>query len=244
MKVDQLRKELKQKEDKEKAVILQRFFKTGEGEYGEGDKFLGITVPAIRTLARKYIAENSLNKNPKRLNLDNTKFLLNSEFHEERLLALLILVLIFPKAAEEEKESIFNFYVSNTDKINNWDLVDLSAPNIVGNYLFKKDRSLLFEFAASENLWKKRISILSTFFFIKQNDFSDSLKISEILLNDKHDLIHKGVGWMLREIGKRDLEIEEDFLKKHYKKMPRTMLRYSIEKFEETKRKAYLKGEI
>ena len=152
----------------------------------------------------------------------------------------------FDKADKSERKKIYDFYLKNIGGVNNWDLVDGSASNIIGKYLFesKASRQFLFDFARSENLWKRRIAMMSTFFYIKQNDFQDALRISEILLNDKHDLIHKAVGWMLREIGNRDLNVEEGFLRKYYKKMPRTMLRYAIEKFPETKRKAYLKGDI
>src|SRR3989344_9200871 len=224
-------KELKTISDKKQATILKKFFKTGKGEYGDGDIFLGVTVPIVRSIAKKYYE----------LNLDNIKELLSSKIHEERLCALLILVENFKK---NNDKNIFYFYLDNVQFINNWDLVDLSADKIVGKYLFDKPRDLLFKLARSDNLWERRIAIISTFYFIKNNDFKDTLKISELLLNDKHDLIHKAVGWMLRETGKRDLKIEEDFLRIHYKTMPRTMLRYSIEKFDEKKRRKYLLGEI
>ena len=231
--LNQLRKELKSLANPEKAEILQRFFKTGVGQYGEGDVFLGIVVPEQRRVARKYDLE-----------LSEISELLDSEIHEERLVGVFILIVKYKK--EEDKKQIFNFYLSKAERINNWDLVDLSAPKIVGDYLFhnKEEIKKIYEFACSENLWKKRIAIISTFYFIRKEQFDDSLAIAEILLNDSHDLIHKAVGWMLREIGKRDLEREEEFLKQHYKDMPRTMLRYAIEKFEEEKRKAYLMGEI
>jgi len=217
----------------EKAKLLGRFFKTGKGQYGEGDVFLGIMVPIQRKIAKKYD-----------LSLEEIQSLLSSKIHEQRLISLLILDAKFKKAAQEEKEKIFNFYLKNTKNINNWDLVDLSAPNIVGNYLLDKDRKILCNLANSQHLWEKRISIISTAPFIRKNDFKDALKISEILLRDKHDLIHKAVGWMLREIGKRDIAVLENFLKKHYKTMPRTMLRYAIEKFPEKTRKDYLAGKI
>lgn len=215
--IDQIKKELNKKADKEKAKQLARFFKTGKGEYGEGDVFIGIKVPDQRIIAKKF----------KDASFNDLKELIKSEIHEFRLTALMILIFKY----KAEKEKVFNFYIKNTKRINNWDLVDLSAPNIIGDYLLDKDRSILYDFAKSNNLWKKRIAIISTFTFIRNNDFKDSLKISEILLNDKHDLIHKAVGWMLREIGKRDIKIEKQFLEKYCKKMPRTMLRYSIEKF-------------
>jgi 3-methyladenine DNA glycosylase AlkD len=229
-----LRKEIKSVSNPDKAKFLQRFFKTGKGEYAEGDVFLGIVVPVQRQIAKKY----------KPLSFPELKKLITSKYHEERLIALLILVERFKKAKEDEKEKIVKFYLNNRKGINNWDLVDLSAPKILGEYLIDKDRNILFIFAKSNDLWEKRIAVLSTFTFIKNNDFNDALKIFEILLNDKHDLIHKAVGWMLREIGKIDLKTEENFLRKHYKAMPRTMLRYAIEKFPERKRKAYLEGEI
>ena len=224
--------ELKSLEDKEQAALLQRFFKTGEGQYGEGDIFLGIKVPVQRSVAKKYLD----------LSLEDIQELLNSEIHEHRLVSLIILVEMF-KRAEDQKE-IFEFYLKNARRINNWDLVDLSSHKIVGAYLLDKDRDVLVEYANSDNLWEKRIAIVSTAMFIANNQFEDTLKISEILLKDNHDLIHKAVGWMLREVGKRDLETLENFLKKYYKEMPRTMLRYAIEKFPENKRKAYLRGEI
>jgi 3-methyladenine DNA glycosylase AlkD len=215
---------------------LQVFFKTGPGQYGEGDIFLGIVVPKQRILVKKY----------KELDFDSIQDLLNSKIHEHRLVGALILVEKYKKSDKEKdensKKKIFEFYLKNAKNINNWDLVDLSAQNIVGKYLLDKNKAILYKLVKSNNLWEKRIAILSTFEFIKNNKFDDSLKIAELLINDKHDLIHKAVGWMLREIGKRNQEIEESFLKKHCKKMPRTMLRYAIEKFDEKKRKSYLKN--
>jgi 3-methyladenine DNA glycosylase AlkD len=212
---------------------LQGFFKTGKGEYGEGDIFLGIVVPKLRKISEEY----------KHLQLQDLQILLNSNVHEKRLISLFILVLKYQKASDEEREKIYDFYLKNTRNINNWDLVDLSAHQIVGEYLFDKDRKKLYELAKSSNLWEKRIAIISTFYFIREEQFEDSLKIGEILMNDKHDLIHKAVGWMLREIGKRDFKVEEEFVKKYCKIMPRTMLRYAIEKFPEELRLKYLKGE-
>ena len=200
----QLRKDLRQAASKEKAAGLSRFFKTGRGEYGEGDRFLGVMVPQTRALVKIYWPA---------ISLADVKVLLESEWHEERLAALFILVAKFKKADDKEKEKIYKFYLANTKSINNWDLVDLSAPNIVGSYLY----------------------------FIKEGDPKISLEIAEILVNDKHDLIQKAVGWMLREVGKRcGQDIEEQFLQKHYKTMPRTALRYAIERFDEPKRKFYL----
>ncbi|MCK4552766.1 DNA alkylation repair protein [Candidatus Pacearchaeota archaeon] len=222
-------KELQNASNPEQAEILQKFFKTGEG-----DVFLGIKIPVQRKIAKKYSG----------LNLYKLQELLNSKIHDYRSVALFILADKYKKSNEENKGNVFNFYLKNTQNINNWDLVDLSAPKIVGDFLFEKRKNILYELAQSENLWEKRIAIISTFTFIKKEKFEDALAISELLLNDTHDLIHKAVGWMLREIGKRDLEVEENFLRQHYKNMPRTMLRYAIERFEEEKRKKYLRGEI
>ena len=234
--LSKIRLELKSLANPEQAKILQRFFKTNKGEYGEGDIFLGIKVPVQREVAKRY----------KDLLLKDIQKLINSKIHEERLIGLFILIHKYNKTSADKKKEIFYFYLNNTKRINNWDLVDLSAPNIVGDYLLNNynKKQLIYNLAKSKNLWEKRISILATFAFIKKERFEDTLAISEILLNDKHDLIHKSVGWMLREIGKRDQKAEEKFLKKHYNNMPRTMLRYAIERFEETKRQKYLKGKV
>lgn len=216
------------------AIILQRFFKTGKGEYGEGDVFYGIKVPVLRSIAKQF----------RDLSLSDLKLLISSKVHEERLIAAFILVDQFKKGDEKKRKLIFNFYLKNRQGINNWDLVDLSAPQIIGEYLLDKEKDLLYKFAHSNKLWEKRIAVLSTFTFIRNHFFEDTLNICEILLNDKHDLIHKAAGWMLREVGKRDLAAEEEFLQKNYKIMSRTMLRYAIEKFPEKKRKAYLAGKI
>jgi len=234
MSLSNLRKALKAETNKEQAKILQRFFKTGPGEYGDGDIFLGIKIPVLRNIARQHLS----------LTFDELQELIVSTIHEERMSALMILVQCFPKCTNEEKDKIFKFYIKNTKNINNWDLVDLSAPQIVGGYLIDKDKQILEKLSDSNNLWEKRISVLATFQFIKEKQFDTTLKIADKLLLDKHDLIHKAVGWMLREIGKRDLKTEESFLKDRYKTMPRTMLRYAIEKFPEKKRKAYLAGTI
>ena len=220
--------------DKVIAEHSQKFFKTAKGEYAEGDKFLGIRVPAIRKLVKKY----------RGLSISEASLFLKSIFHEERLFSLLMFVDIFNKANKEDKEAIYTLYLNNTKFINNWDLVDCSAEHIVGAYLRGVDKEPIYNLAKSESLWERRISIMSTFHFIKHNEFGDTLNISEILLLDEEDLIHKAVGWMLREVGKRNIEVEEGFLKKHYKRMPRTMLRYAIEKFDGDKRQMYLKGEI
>ena len=210
----------------------QRFFKTGKGEYGEGDKFLGIRVPIIRKQVKKY----------KDISLEIISNLLKSSYHEVRLFAVLMLVRKFSNGDDREKSKIYSLYMNSTKYVNNWDLVDSSASYIVGAYLADKDKQPIYDMAKSESLWERRISIMSTFHFIRNNDFSDALKISEILIDDREDLIHKAVGWMLREIGNRSLAIEEEYLREHYKKMPRTMLRYSIEKLPKEKRKAYLTG--
>lgn len=215
----------------EKAKLLQGFFKTGKGEYGEGDSFLGVKVPECRAIAKKY----------NDLPLKEISELLKSKIHEERLTALLILLHRFQKNPSKE---IYDFYLSNTKYVNNWDLVDLTAHKIVGAFLVEKPRDILYKLASSSSLWERRISMVSTFAFLPEKDFKDSLALAEILLQDKHDLMHKAVGWVLREIGKKDLDVLKKFLKKHYKQMPRTALRYSIEKFPEAERKKYLRGEI
>jgi len=228
--LEQIKKDLAQLGDPERAKNSRWFFKTGKGQYGEGDIFLGITVPEQRKIAKKYVD----------LSFDDLQELMKSKIHEHRFTALVILISKYQKAEESIKRKIFDFYLENSENINNWDLVDLSAPKIVGNYLLDKERSILYKLAKSDSLWERRISILSTFTFIYDNGFEDALNISEILLNDEHDLIHKAVGWALREIGKRDQNVEEQFLSKHYLHMPRLMLRYAIEKFDEKKRKKYL----
>lgn len=228
--IKELRADLKRLGSKEKAKVLQRFFKTGPGEYAEGDIFIGITVPVIRSLAKKYQA----------LPLCDVRRSLTSPIHEERLLSLLILILKYRSSDLSGKKKICSMYLKHTRYINNWDLVDVTAKHIVGDFLRNKDRSPLYELAKSEDLWERRIAILSTFHFIERGDFDDTLRIAEMLLSDEHDLIHKAVGWMLREVGKRDIASEEKFLKKHCAVMPRTALRYAIERFPEDKRKAYL----
>ena len=215
----------------EKAKILSRFFKTGKGEYGEGDVFLGITVPEQRKVAKRYPY----------LSLRELRNLLSSRIHEHRLVSLLILVEKYRGSDETGRKEIFDFYLDNKRYINNWDLVDLSAPNIPGDYLLDKDTSPLRRLAESENIWDRRIAIMSTFAFIRKSRFGDTFRIARMLLSDDHDLIHKAVGWMLREVGKRDRRAEEAFLKKHFRRMPRTMLRYAIERFEEKKRRSFLK---
>jgi 3-methyladenine DNA glycosylase AlkD len=225
----EIQKELRKLESKEKAMHSKRFFKTGKGEYGEGDKFLGIVVPEQRKIAKKH----------KELPLKDLIKLLHSPYHEERLTAIFILVHQYKNNPDE----IYKLYLANAKQINNWDLVDSSAHKIVGRHLLPhpEKRQILYKLAESPDLWERRISIISCFAFIDQKDLKDTIAISEILLQDHHDLIHKAVGWMLRELGKVDQELLEKFLQKHLPKMPRTMLRYAIEKLPEKKRQSYLK---
>ncbi len=230
--LNQIKKELKRLADPDRAKILQRFFKTGKGQYGEGDIFLGIKVPEQRKIAKKYAG----------VTIKELQNLLSSRYHEHRLTSLLILVIKYAQSDDSGKKKIADFYYKNTKHINNWDLVDVSADKIMGDYLLERDRSVLYRMAMSKNLWERRIAIMATFRFIKNNQFKDTLKIAEILIRDEHDLIHKAVGWMLRETGNRDRKTEEEFLKKHYRIMPRTMLRYAIEKFDQEQRKTYLKN--
>lgn len=285
--INKLKRDLRKIADSKRAKVSQRYFKTGKGEYGEGDKFLGITVPQSRKIAIKF----------KDLSFSEITKLLHSEIHEERLIALLILVFKFDQTNKlenvEMNEKIFNFYLQNTKYINNWDLVDLSADKIMGGYLFSLSSShslndssepggntrparkrvsrytvgsssdlgsketvkssfreeshpnfILAKLAKSKNLWERRIAALATFQFIKYGRFNESLMLAKILLHDKHDLMRKAVGWMLREIGKKDMNVEVEFLNKYYKKMPRTMLRYAIERFPKILRTAYLQGKI
>lgn len=228
----EVQRRLRSLANQEKARILRSFFKTGPGEYGEGDRFLGIMVPAQRKVVKECHT----------LSLGETKRLLHSAFHEERLVALLILVRKFERGTDAERATIYKLYLKNARWINNWDLVDLSAPNIVGAFLMDRKRDVLYRLARSRSLWERRIAILATFHFLRNADFADTLRISRILLDDEHDLIHKAVGWMLREVGKRDRAVEEKFLRTCYRQMPRTMLRYAIERFPEAQRRKYLKG--
>src|SRR5918999_1400157 len=237
MKAADVRKELKSMADPDKAAILQRFFKTRPGQYGEGDIFIGVMVPQSRQISNKF----------SQLPLGEVRTLLYSRIHEERLVALLILALRYSSASSsrEENEEIVKFYLDNIKQVNNWDLVDLSAPNILGAYLMVDNRNdrrrLLYRLAKSENVWERRIAIVATHHFIRNGDFSYTLQIAEMLLQDRHDLIHKAAGWMLREVGKKDAAVEEAFLEKHYSLMPRTMLRYAIERLPESKRQRYKK---
>jgi len=215
----------------EDAMFLQRFFKTGPGQYGEGDLFRGIRVPVLRRLSKEY----------QLIPLEHVVSLLQSAYHEDRLLALFILVLKYAKDNEGMRDIIYSLYMGNTAFINNWDLVDASAEHVVGAYVSDKSREPLYQLANSRSMWERRIAILATFHFIKRESFEETLKIAEILLTDKEDLIHKAVGWMLREVGKRDIQCEDSFLNTHYRQMPRTMLRYAIEKYAQEKRLVYLK---
>jgi 3-methyladenine DNA glycosylase AlkD len=219
--------------DPEHARFVAGYFRTGPGEYGHGDRFLGIRVPALRALVREY----------RGVSLDAAAGLLRSEWHEARLLALLLLADGYKRGDADARDAIYRLYLENLDRVNNWDLVDLSAPGIVGAHLGKGDRSLLDELARSEVLWERRIAIIATQHFIRKGDFSTTLRIAEVLVDDRHDLIHKAVGWMLREVGDRDRAAEEAFLRRHHRTMPRTMLRYAIEKFPPDLRQRYLKGE-
>jgi len=220
--------------DPKRAEVLKRFFKTGPGEYGEGDVFVGIRVPEIRKLAKKYQA----------ISLSETVRLLHSSIHESRVLALLILTRTYAKGDDSLQKKIYDLYLQNTLFVNNWDLVDMSAEHIVGAHLRYLNKAPLHALAASNLLWERRIAVMATFHYIKHGEFTETLHIAGMLLSDTEDLIHKAVGWMLREIGKRDHISEEVFLRAHYKHMPRTMLRYAIERFPEDLRQRYLKGTV
>lgn len=231
-----IQQELQTFVDEKKAAFFPRFFKTQKGDYGEGDQFIGITVPHMRKVAKSSFKE---------VELSEVEKLLQHPIHEYRLTALLILVYQFEKAKEEEsQQAVVDLYLNNLAFVNNWDLVDSSAEKILGRYLFTKPKTLLYQFAEANNLWKQRIAIISTYHFIKQKHFEDTLAIAKMLLHHKHDLIHKAVGWMLREVGNRNFETAYNFLKEHYKTMPRTMLRYAIEKFDPKLRLQLLKGTI
>ena len=234
MSARELGKRLRSLADPERAEHSGRYFKTGKGEYGEGDRFLGIRVPVIRAQVKTCGV----------VTLEDIQTLLLSVFHEERLFALLLLVKKFAKGDEQEKAAIYDLYLNNTHRINNWDLVDSSASQIVGSYLEDRDKNILYKLAISDSVWERRIAVISTFYFIRNCEFSDALQLAKQLLYDKEDLIHKAVGWMLREIGKRNESVEKAFLQIHYKKMPRTMLRYAIEKFSEVDRIKYLSGQV
>lgn len=232
MTAKEIQLELEKDSTPEKRDFLPHFFKTGKGGYGEGDKFIGVIVPDIRKIAK---ANKSLPSNE----LTN---LLNNEYHECRMCALFILVEKFKKANEADRKQIVDFYLAHSNRINNWDLVDLSSKDILGEYLIdKEDRKILYKLAKSELLWDQRIAVIATFAFIKKGDFTDIINLSEQFLSHKHDLMHKAVGWMLREAGKRDKTVLTNFLNKHHKVMPRTMLRYSLEKLIAEEKAYYMK---
>jgi 3-methyladenine DNA glycosylase AlkD len=234
--IEKVKNELHGFGDSKRGANLYKFFQAFPGGYGEGDTFIGVTVPHQRLVAKVHYKD---------IGLSEIELLLNENVHEYRLTALFMLVLKYQKSrSSEEKHSIFETYVNCIERVNNWDLVDSSAHLILGPYLENRDKKLLYDFAHSSNLWKQRVAVISTFHYIRKGQYDDNLKMAEILINHKHDLIHKAVGWMLREIGKKDFQVEINFLKKHYKKMPRTMLRYSIEKFPEKLRQTFLRGEI
>lgn len=232
LRIRRIEKELAGLADPLAAKQQARFFKTGPGEYGEGDRFLGIRVPVLRRLAKQHSC----------LSLAESLRLLQSSYHEQRLLALLLLIQLFQKTDPPEQKKIYTAYLTRTRYINNWDLVDVSADKIVGAWLFHhpKDKTVLPQLAKSRDLWRRRIGIMATFYFIRQHDFKPTLQLARLLRNDKHDLIHKATGWMLREIGNRDRDVEQAFLEQHAGRMPRTMLRYAIEKFPQSLRQYYL----
>ena len=229
-----IQSELESLADPRHATILQRFFKTGPGEYGEGDRFRGIRVPVLRKMARKY----------RQLSLTEAGQLLQSAFHEDRLLALLILIQRYYQGDFALRDEIHCLYLEHRSFVNSWDLVDASAPHLVGHYLGNRATDPLTRLAVSGVLWERRMAIMATFSFIKQGDYDETLRVARLLLGDPEDLIHKAVGWMLREVGKRDVAVAEAFLQAHYRQMPRTMLRYAIERFPEARRQAYLKGTV
>jgi 3-methyladenine DNA glycosylase AlkD len=228
---EQVKVDLEKLSDSEHAKKLQLFFKTGEGEYGEGDIFIGVRVPDQRRIAKKF----------RNIPLSDVLILLQSGIHEHRLTALFILAEQFTKGNEETRGLIVDLYLNNTTYVNNWDLVDSSAHKILGTWLVDRSREILYELARSESLWERRISIISTFAFINRSDLEDALALAEALIHDRHDLIHKASGWVLREIGKRDQSILEEFLIRNYRKMPRTMLRYAIERLPEERKRFYMK---
>ncbi len=216
----------------ERGAFLRSFFKTGPGQYAEGDVFIGVTVPLTRDVAKRF----------RHLGFADLSALLQSKIHEERFLALVLLVSQFERAEESKRKPFFDFYLKHVKRINNWDLVDVSAPRLVGAYLENRERNVLHRLAKSKNLWERRIAIVSTFYFIRRDDFTDCLKICKTLIHDEHDLIHKACGWMLREVGKSDVKTLETFLARYHRKLPRTTLRYAIERFPPARRKAYLTG--
>ncbi|HOL17728.1 MAG TPA: DNA alkylation repair protein [Bacillota bacterium] len=231
--ITRIKQEVNRFIEPEKAAFSPRFFQAFPGGYGEGDRFIGVRVPPLRKIARRYFREISLKE---------TELLLQDPIHEYRLAALFILCYRFAKAAEPEQEEIVNLYLNNLAFVNNWDLVDASAPHILGAYLLARDKEILFQLAASGNLWRQRVAVLATLYFIRHNRFIETLQLARQLLQHEHDLMHKAVGWMLREIGKRDFKVEYNFLQEHYRHMPRTMLRYAIEHFDPGLRRRFLEG--
>jgi 3-methyladenine DNA glycosylase AlkD len=230
----EIQRELESLGDPSHATILLRFFKTGPGEYGEGDRFRGIRVPVLRKMVKKYC----------HLSLAEAGRLVQSAFHEDRLLALLILIHLYYQGDGPVRDAIHCLYLEQRSFVNNWDLVDASAPHLVGHYLWNRNTDPLTRLADSRVVWERRMAIIATFYFIKQGDHDETLRVARLLLGDPEDLIHKAVGWMLREVGKRDVMVAEAFLQAHYRRMPRTMLRYAIERFPEARRQAYLKGAV
>lgn len=232
--VGQVKADLAKLADSQQAAFLPRFFKAGKGEYAEGDRFIGVSVPNQRLLAKKYYQS---------CGLSDIQILLNSPIHELRSTGLFMLVYQYQRAKSAAvQEAIVQFYLANTNRVNNWDLVDSSAYHILGHYLLPKDRSILYQLSKSSNLWEQRIAIIATKYFISQGEFADTLQLAKALLNHQHDLIHKAVGWMLREVGKQDEAVLIRFLDQYYQQMPRTMLRYAIEKFPQSRRQAYLQA--
>lgn len=233
---EQIIESLKDRAIPEKAAFFPKFFKAGPGEYGEGDLFLGVKVPDQRTLAKKFYQE---------ISLEELSCLVRNPYHEVRLTGLLALVYRYEKTkSEASQKELVDFYLSLLDYVNNWDLVDSSCHHILGHFYWKKEKELFYELANSGHLWRQRIALISSYFWIKKGEFTDAINLAEKLKNHPHDLIHKAVGWMLREIGNRNFEVELEFLKKHYGTMPRTALRYAIEKFPEDLRQDFLKGNI
>lgn len=233
---EQIIHSLRDKAIPEKAAFLPRFFKTGPGEYGEGDHFLGVTVPAQRAVAKQFYKE---------ISLDDLSELIQNAYHEVRLTALLALVYRYEKCRQDsERQELVNFYLHHLEWVNNWDLVDTSCHAILGHFYYRRKKDLFYDLAGSHDLWRQRIAMISSYYWIKKGEFSDALALAEKLKNHPHDLNHKAVGWMLREIGNRDFETEFNFLKKHYQTMPRTALRYAIEKFPEEMRQDFLKGRV
>lgn len=231
MKAGEIQRRLRTRADASRVPVLRSFFKTGQGEYGDGDEFIGVTVPALREICRECRGAS----------LAEIRVLLGSSIHEDRLLALLLLVEAFVRGDSTERQRLYDFYLAHTARINNWDLVDSSAPAIVGGWLYDRGRAPLRALAKSPSLWERRIAIVATAYFIRRGEFDDTLAIARLLLRDSHDLIHKAVGWMLREVGKKDGAAERRFLDAHAPDMPRTMLRYAIERFPPAERKAYLR---